>query len=70
MSRIRRRRARARIGDPPSARERELWRLLSRNLRQRAEAANTPAESVALRLESIELGNEAQALWRERTGRR
>ena len=69
MPRIRQRKVRARLGDPPSERERELWALLRQNLRQRFEARPSPQEAIRLRLEAEALGAEAQTLRRERTGR-
>jgi hypothetical protein len=55
----------------PSAYERDLRRRISANLRRRAgsETPLTPAESIRLRQEAMDLGAEAQRLWRERTGR-
>jgi len=68
MSRVRRRKHRARLGDPPSDRERELWRMSVENLKARM-ATDSMRESTSLRLEAIDLGAESRRLYHERTGR-
>ena len=71
MTRIRRRRVIAERAAEPSAHERDLWRRISANLRQRvgSETPLTPEESIRLRQEAMDLGAEAQRLRRERKGR-